>query len=611
MNDNDQNNEDGSVWTSYSDMFTTMAIIFLVMFVFALLRSGVSTLTAIKEKKEKKEFIDGKISKKEKIKSENLNKKLQKEIDEMQNYSKLVDDKLKQINTFAKKMRSHKDLMAETLKRQQVTQVALENTQTRLDQSSKKSKRQNKELKNLRKHVERYQKNVSKLTMNRDLLLKQKNKLIKEINEQNKINNSLNNANRELSSTLASVNSDYKIENKKVKSLSQQLTQSQNLNKQKRNQIENFQIDNKLKNQEIEKLKNEIVAKSKSLKTIRDNVEDQNKLRIMQQSELSKLTKNIENKNKEIKFINSKIEQVHKYSAGLEKTISKRHKRIQGLNKKIRDLNQQLAQEQQQKSNQQKAYNKLDKNFQNLKSYTSSLAKKVGNLEDQNGALKKELESSYRSLTQAKKQNTRISRGIASVRNNVRSRIGENIANKLNASNLMAKVDPVSGSVTLQMDDAFLFRKNDYRLSKKAKKTLKKLIPLYVDAIFSDKQASKYIEDVNIIGHASPSYGKRFSSPNSIHNQTAYNYNMELSTNRAKEIVKFIFSKEFGHFENKATFRKKVSAIGRSFSEPVRRSPSSKERGCGQYDCKSSRRVEIKFTLKEDNNIWNKLESLN
>ncbi|MBT3585770.1 MAG: hypothetical protein HN509_12770, partial [Halobacteriovoraceae bacterium] len=59
--DDDDKKDDGSVWTSYSDMFTTMAVIFLVMFVFALLRSGVSTVTAVKQKKNQEEILKGKI----------------------------------------------------------------------------------------------------------------------------------------------------------------------------------------------------------------------------------------------------------------------------------------------------------------------------------------------------------------------------------------------------------------------------------------------------------------------------------------------------------------------------------------------------------------------
>ena len=43
--------DSGSVWTSYSDMFTTVAIIFLVMFVFALIKSAVNSVKMAKSKK--------------------------------------------------------------------------------------------------------------------------------------------------------------------------------------------------------------------------------------------------------------------------------------------------------------------------------------------------------------------------------------------------------------------------------------------------------------------------------------------------------------------------------------------------------------------------------
>ena len=59
----------GSIWTSYSDLFTAVAIIFLVMFVFALLRTSVMSLKTVQEQKNQKEYYEGKIpEKKEKRK---------------------------------------------------------------------------------------------------------------------------------------------------------------------------------------------------------------------------------------------------------------------------------------------------------------------------------------------------------------------------------------------------------------------------------------------------------------------------------------------------------------------------------------------------------------
>jgi len=611
MNEDDQNNEDGSVWTSYSDMFTTMAIIFLVMFVFALLRSGVSTLSAIKEKKEKQDFIDGKISKKEIAKQNALNKKVEEEIEQMQQYSSIVDNKLKELNSFAKRMKAHKELMAKTLKQKQITQVALNKTREQLRTENTKRKRQNRELDNLKTHVERYQKNISSITISKNTLIQSKRNLEDKIKKERMKNLNIQQFNTKISKNLKDMTKSYLRESKSKKLLSQNLSKQQRINNEQESQIKNFIEDNKVKNRAISSLNSKITQLNNNNDQLNKNIEKQNISRIKQQKQLGALNKKIRKKQNEINFINKKISEVRNYSSGLQQEISNNQKKISSLNKEIMGLEGRLASRSSESLQQQKSFNKLKSSMGELKQYTSKLAKKLGTLEDENSALKSELENSYKALARSKSQNKRISRGIASVRNNIRSQIGQRIAAKLNASNLNAKVDPITGSVVLQMDEAFLFKRNNYNLSKRAKSTLQNLIPLYVDAIFSDKSMSKYIECVNIVGHASPTYGKQYSSPRSVSNQEAYNYNMELSTNRAKEIVKFIFSKEFGDFSNKVMFREKVSAIGRSFSEPVLRRPSSTNTECGEYDCKSSRRVEIKFTLKEDKQVWNKLESLN
>ena len=58
-----QHKEDGKVWTSYSDMFTTMAIVFLVMFVFAMIKVGVSTMEKIAQDKVHQKELEGLVPK--------------------------------------------------------------------------------------------------------------------------------------------------------------------------------------------------------------------------------------------------------------------------------------------------------------------------------------------------------------------------------------------------------------------------------------------------------------------------------------------------------------------------------------------------------------------
>ena len=59
-----KDDDKGSIWTSYSDLFNAVEIILLFMFVFALLRTSVMSLKAMKETKEQKEYYEGKVSKK-------------------------------------------------------------------------------------------------------------------------------------------------------------------------------------------------------------------------------------------------------------------------------------------------------------------------------------------------------------------------------------------------------------------------------------------------------------------------------------------------------------------------------------------------------------------
>ena len=158
----------------------------------------------------------------------------------------------------------------------------------------------------------------------------------------------------------------------------------------------------------------------------------------------------------------------------------------------------------------------------------------------------------------------RINRGIASVQRKMRSNIAKKIADRLSKGSVKVKVDKETGSITLLMDDSFLFKRNDYRLSQVAKRTLKEVIPPYIDELFKDELVREAISSVNIIGHASPRFKRQFVEPNSIEKPSAYTYNLELSSNRAKEIVKYIFGGDFGDFNHKSIFRKKYPLLERA-----------------------------------------------
>ena len=178
------------------------------------------------------------------------------------------------------------------------------------------------------------------------------------------------------------------------------------------------------------------------------------------------------------------------------------------------------------------------------------------------------------------------------------------------------------------MDASFLFKHGSAILSKSVKRKLKKIIPAYVEALFSNKKFINSIENVKIVGHASPVYGKKFIDPYD-RLTGGFKYNIDLSRARAQNIAFFIVGKGIGKYRHKNTLRRKIRTEGMGYSLPVlseknvdllkrkygkgyagvyhfdpRRAPSSiklkQTKGCGFYNCKKSRRVEITFKIKDD-----------
>ncbi|MFT6604289.1 MAG: chemotaxis protein MotB [Bacteriovoracaceae bacterium] len=274
------------------------------------------------------------------------------------------------------------------------------------------------------------------------------------------------------------------------------------------------------------------------------------------------------------------------YSVALQKSHAQ-EKELNKLNQKLRQLYGKIED--------LKAAPVIEKK-PHLEEELSLLARQNQNLKDQ---LKK-------TESEAVKKAKESGRKIASVQNSLRAHIGKNIASRLKAANLDVFVDPNTGAVILRMDNSFLFKINSAELSEGLKSTLRKVIPLYVDELFKDSDVSNKISHINIIGHASPRHRQKYVDPLG-NNIRAYNYNLDLSSDRARSIVKYIFGNQFDPFNFQPQFRQKVQAIGKSFSEPVLRKPSSvssSKSDCGKYDCKLSRRVEISFTLKDNKEVW-------
>ncbi len=147
-------------------------------------------------------------------------------------------------------------------------------------------------------------------------------------------------------------------------------------------------------------------------------------------------------------------------------------------------------------------------------------------------------------------------------------------------------VDAQTGSITFSAD--VLFRYNSATLTSQSRSTLREVIPKYLEVLLQD-QYREYIAEIIIEGHTDTDGG--------------YLSNMELSYNRASAVARFCLDEENGLSQEKIEQLQELLTVnGRSYSEPVYETDAAGAQ-TGEIDMAASRRVEIKFRLKEDEMI--------
>lgn len=153
--------------------------------------------------------------------------------------------------------------------------------------------------------------------------------------------------------------------------------------------------------------------------------------------------------------------------------------------------------------------------------------------------------------------------------------IGE-LQSRFNNSNM--KVDAQNGSISFSSD--VLFRYGSANLTDASKATLTEIIPMYLDVLLQD-QYRDYIAEIIIEGHTDT--------------DGSYQHNMDLSSERASSVARYILDSNNGLSQAKVEQLQSMLTInGRSYSSPIYVA------GTGEIDMAASRRVEIKFRLKEE-----------
>lgn len=160
-----------------------------------------------------------------------------------------------------------------------------------------------------------------------------------------------------------------------------------------------------------------------------------------------------------------------------------------------------------------------------------------------------------------------------------KSRIIDKVIYAFKENNITIDIDNTTGSI--KIDAKLLFANNDYKLKPAGKEYLEKFIPIYVKILILDESIKNDVSQVIIEGHTD--------------DVGSYIFNMELSQKRSFEVLRYIYT-EMNDFEGKKEFENYVTANGRSKVNLIYDET-------GKVDRNKSRRVEIKFKLKEEETL--------
>ena len=164
------------------------------------------------------------------------------------------------------------------------------------------------------------------------------------------------------------------------------------------------------------------------------------------------------------------------------------------------------------------------------------------------------------------------------------------IKEQLESADIDAEIDKMTGDI--KISDLHLFEVNSWTLTPDGKKYLDKLVPIYINTIFSKEELLEGIHKVVIQGHTDT---QTFIGVTSKEEQ--FSKNMELSLKRANAVAEYMLKTNFDK-KYSDRLRKMLIVEGMSFNQPIVVD--------GVEDLAKSRRVELKLEVKR----WNIMEAL-
>lgn len=632
----------GEHWTSNSDLFMVLSVVFLLLYVVASVKNGASAINKaiqVQELKNQKEDLAR----------------------QLQAYNTLKEDYLKndaketELSMYQDLMKNLELLQSEAeRKRRELERKALKNAETK--QALNQYQQMVRNIINTNLLAKKRIKKRDKVIDEKKTIITEQKTVIADLDETIKNQavdieekaQAIANAKREISRQEQEImdrQRDLEVKKQEISSLESDLNVKRKQIADNNSQISN--LNSELENK-IDALKREAADKKKTQKQMRAEVL---KLRLANQKKVNSLKKEsksmeaklqglegeIENANQKILMANKTLEQKEMEQARLQNKYQEAAANYEAQIKNMEsefenkvaaqraELNAQLDKEkasaaekakrlaefkQQADSERQKLEGALD----DLESKVSQAKKALGDMEKKASEYENKLQKAkadhnryIASMNDLKEKNKNLSGDLGKYKEMVEAKknLAKQLQQKLKAKGIKANVDGKTGEVTINFGDEY-FDSGSANLKTEMKKVLQKFVPEYSKTLFSDKKVAEKIKNVEIIGFSSPTYRGKYVDPKSLkkEDRAALNYNLDLSFRRAKSIFSYMTDTSRMKFDYQKTITPMVKVTGRSYlAEGVKgrnlASGISRKEYCKKYDCLKSQKVIIRFNLKD------------
>lgn len=357
----EERKDDGSIWSSYSDMFTTVAVVFLVMFVFAMIKVGVKSLQQAQQKKKHEEQMQGMVTKEQKIKEMKAKNKIEQSINEVTDYKNVINQKMVELSKFVEKLEQNKKVMQDMVKDQIKKESIVEKVGQQLDKEKYKSSKISRENTKLKKEInekaEELKKRLEEIRKNKNDLKSKESQLDK------------------LSKMMERQKKEEKDLEKKIKKIIEEMKQKSKENEKLSKNLEKTKEEVKKKNEEEARIKQLLEFKEKSLVDLENKIKDRDSMLAKAKNKENILFSRVGELDKKKKEVEDEKKKIEEMLASAKKVKTQQEKKLKELNTKVtkqaKDIKQievvktklesKLKQEQE-KVQEQEAENKLVNN---------------------------------------------------------------------------------------------------------------------------------------------------------------------------------------------------------------------------------------------------------